>query len=269
MSRIIHKKWFHQLIKVLRLQHISRRILKMVSPTFKHEGISYRLRTPESFSIASEVFKRPTYDRLLRQVDVRTVVDLGCNTGFFTCLLASRYGSDSLKGVLVDADAEVLEECRWHLRENGIDGCQSVCAIVGPADTETADFYVADFNISSSTRPFDDSYPFPLQTVRSVSCPVVSLASLFETTFGNERINLLKVDIEGSEKELLAQDLACLQQVDWIVIEWHKWVLQLDYLNRRLGTQNFQLISVLKEDTICGLALYQNEASPNRVLEAD
>lgn len=190
------------------------------------------------------------------------MVDLGCNAGLFTCLLASRYGKDDITGLLVDADPDVLEECKWHLDANGLENCEAVCAVVGPADAQEADFYISEFNISSSAKPFDESYPIPLQAVKKISRQAVLLEDLIRGAFGDERVHVLKIDIEGSESDLLAQDLSCLEQVDWLVIEWHKWVLSLEDVTAVLSRYELTLTCVLKEDSICGLALYQNENAP-------
>ena len=102
--------------------------------------------------------------------------------------------------------------------------------------------------------------PFPLRAVETVQRPVVSLQRLL-SSFGDERIQVVKIDIEGSEADLIAQDLSCLKQVDWIIMEWHKWVIELDPLTAALAPHNFQLDTILKEDTICGLALFTNTES--------
>ncbi len=268
MTRIIHSNWFHHLVRILRLQRVSRKLLGVLPPTFRHNGIVYRIRSPETFSIAAEIFNRGTYDLLLTQVVIDTVMDLGCNTGFFTCLLASRYGRTNIKGILVDADPDVIAECEWHLEANHLDNCKTLCAVVGPASSKETDFYIAEFNISSSTRPFDESFPFPLpRTLKKTSRQTVTLEDLITTTFGDTRVNVLKVDIEGSELELLAQNLSCLGQVDWVIIEWHKWVIKLEDVSTRLSKYDFTLISILKEDSICGLALFENDKSPNKSLQ--
>ena len=175
----------------MRLQVISKKLLTFISPTFVHNGIIYRVRSPETFSIAREIFKRHTYDLLLNQAEIHSVIDLGCNTGFFTCLLGGRYRHKNVKGILVDADADVLRECKWHLRVNHIDNCKTMCAIVGPDDSQMSDFFISEFNISSSTRPFDENFPFPLRTIKKIKGQVVTLKKLITTTFGNERYKLV------------------------------------------------------------------------------
>lgn len=233
-----------------------RKILTLFKPVFVYRNVRYRICSPESFSVAREVFSKKTYDNWIDQVHVETVVDLGCNIGYFTCYLGSRTAPSSIDGLLVDPNADVIEECRWHLAENGFTRCRTLCAAVGP-DADECDLFVSDFNISSSVRSFESGYPFPLRQTETLRVPVVRLSELIDT-FGDRRVNILKIDIEGSELELLEQNLECLRKVDWIVIEWHKWVLSYADVESRLNGSGFASIAVLKEDDVCGLGLFKN-----------
>jgi FkbM family methyltransferase len=91
--------------------------------------------------------------------------------------------------------------------ENGLSKYNTPFGLVGPTDSEGADFYVTGFNFSSSGIPFDSDYPFSLRTVKRISATVVRLESLILGHSGKRRINLLKIDIEGREADLLAHHL--------------------------------------------------------------
>ncbi|HCK10095.1 MAG TPA: hypothetical protein DHW45_09480 [Candidatus Latescibacteria bacterium] len=258
MTRIIHTSWFHQFIRWARLRQIAGFVLRTISPRFRYGETSYRVHSPESFSVASEIFKQRTYDSISEQNDVRTIVDLGCNTGYFTCFLAEHFGADMIEGILVDADTDVLAECDWHLDKNGIRNCRTLHAVVGPEGEETAEFHVGEFNISSSARGFEGDYPFPARAKKSVQVPLANLRGILADTFGDRRVDILKIDIEGSEADLLAGDLGYLRQVDTIVIEWHKWVLDFGEVKMKLKGVGFSDYEILKEDSICGVACFRN-----------
>ena len=264
MTRLMHSRWLHQLLRLSRLPTISREILKRLSPSFRFGRIQYRVRSPESFSVAREVFGQDTYGPLLSPADVHTFIDLGCNTGYFTCLLAERYGPERIEGVLVDADPNVLRESEWHLRKNGISKCRTRWALVGPVHRSSADFYVREYSISSSAIKPDGGHPFCDHGVQRMSAPVVTLKQLVDDTFGPRRVSVLKIDIEGSEADLLLQNLSCLHQVDRIVLEWHKWVVGFQEIADRLSELGFTSARVLKEDSVCGLALFENTRAPSR-----
>jgi len=266
MPKLKHSKTFHWLIRILHLQQIAKIILKWLSLNFKVGEVTYRVLAPESFSVAREMFGLPTYRFLLNNVEIRTFIDLGCNTGFLACLLASEYGASHIVGVLVDANPDMVEESWWHLKRNGMAKCKAIWAVVGP-ETTVADFFVSEFSIASSSRAFGADYPFPITAMNKLTVPVISLHKLIVDEFGDKRINLLKVDIEGSELDLLGSDISYLSQIDWIVIEWHKWVLSLSDVQKKLIPIRFEFISALKEDEICGLALFKNLNIPTILRE--
>lgn len=223
-------------------------------------GIVYRVKSPESFAITKEIFKTGTYDPLLKKGIIRNFVDLGCNTGYVACLLADRYGPGNIKGLLVDANPEMIEETGWHLRENGLLGCRAIWGLVGPSNSESCTFHMSEFNLCSSARPLDRKHPLPLRTVKEIAVPVFKLERLFDEHFGGEKIDFLKVDIEGSEEELLCGNISCLRRVEWVVLEWHKWIISLEEVKGLLDAAGFRLGGVLKEDDICGLAMFGNRA---------
>jgi len=244
---------------MFRIQKITRWVFGKITPVFRYRNIKYRIKTPESFSIAKEIFFDTTYIQFLSENPIETFIDIGCNTGFFTTLLAAYNDANTLEGVLIDADPEVLEEAEWHKQANNLSKCDLICAIVGPDDISSAEFYVSDFNISSSAIPFDEKHPFPIEASKRIEVPVIHLDQLIKKKFKDKRVDVIKIDIEGSELDLLSHDLGYLKQVDWIILEWHKWVVTLDATSQKLEKYNFKVVEVLKEDTICGLALYENQ----------
>ena len=75
--------------------------------------------------------------------------------------------------------------------------------------------------------------------------------------FGNVRCHLLKVDTEGSEKFLFANDSKFLQRIDRIVLEWHKWIISRRELDAMLISRGFELVEVLEECETSGVAWYR------------
>ena len=75
--------------------------------------------------------------------------------------------------------------------------------------------------------------------------------------FGDVRCDILKIDIEGSEKTFLQTDKKFLQRVDSIILEWHKWIVSRAEVERMLSEQGFKLAQVLEELGQTGIAWYQ------------
>ncbi len=265
--RIKHSRLFHSLIRVLRLQELSKHVLERY-PWQRHlpNGTHYRITSPEAFSVSREVFSDDTYEGLLNQAQVQRFVDLGCNTGYVACLLADRYGADIIQGVLVDANPEMVKESQWHIEKNRLVQCRALWGLVGPSQGPSAPFYLNRFHISSSAKPFDKTYPLPIgDNVTEIDVPIIDLGDLLENNFGTQVVDLMKIDIEGSEDDLLRGDLSFLEKVDWVVMEWHKWVLSFDDAKARFESNNFDFCEILKEDTICGLALFRNRSWSGRL----
>jgi len=257
---IKRSKLLRRVIGLLKLQPLTKWALTRFPVGRRLPGGSiYRIKAVESFFVADEIFKSNAYGTLMEEAMIESFVDLGCNTGFLACLLCEKFGRENLKGVLVDGNPEMVKEAEWHLEQNELRNVSAVCGVVGPQDKETSEFYVSYFNISSCAKGFDGNYPTPITgKIKTIYVPVIDVHKLWTRLFGNERINLLKIDIEGSEVEFLDNSEAFLINVDWIVIEWHKWHVSFNEINEKLALMSFDLIEITKENPVCGLALYRN-----------
>src|SRR5258706_13414439 len=68
-------------------------------------GVLYRATRLESIPLAVEMFEKGTlYDASLLPLNFTTFVDLGCNVGYFTCLLAHLAKGRTLPGLMLDAN---------------------------------------------------------------------------------------------------------------------------------------------------------------------
>jgi hypothetical protein len=71
---------------------------------------------------------------------------------------------------------------------------------------------------------------------------------------------LLKIDIEGSEMNFLQAERPFLQRTDSILIEWHKWRVNLDEVKVFLAGQGFSYEKTLDENADMGTAFFQRKA---------
>src|SRR6266571_3902008 len=85
-------------------------------PTIKRlpeSGVVYRASRLESIPLAVEMFEKGNlYDASLLPPAFQTFADLGCNVGYFTCWLAHLAKGRQLKGLMLDANSEAVEEAR-------------------------------------------------------------------------------------------------------------------------------------------------------------
>jgi len=225
-------------------------------------GVVYRSARIESIPLAVEMFEKGlTYDRASLDRNVRTFIDLGCNVGYFTILLADIAGGKPLKGLMVDANPEVIEEAEWHVKANQcLREVYPVAGLVGGKPSQgDGDFYVYSSNICSSREPVTGEDKNLPGAWRQIKVPHVSIQKSWESHFGKTRCNLLKVDVEGAEFDLFRNETGFLEQVDAILLEWHKWSVSLDDLKAFLTPLGFRLVKIFEEDANLGTCLFARQ----------
>ncbi|BCH30290.1 hypothetical protein MesoLjLc_22200 [Mesorhizobium sp. L-8-10] len=159
-------------------------------------------------SIFYEIFARRAYDipaELLPPAAVRTIVDVGANTGLASLYFAARYPQATIFSVEPNpANFALLKENTAH--EKRIVPIQ-VCL------TAKADQQVYITNTGPSAR-------FKMNTTgNGASVRGVNVAQLC-MEHGVEHIDLLKVDIEGGEAQVFA-DASFLRRVSVVAAELH------------------------------------------------
>jgi len=226
---IDRQAWFHTLIRVLGVRPAASLFLRLfpVSRTFS-SGTRVRVADLEAFFLRDEIFERETYRRaLVLAGDVKTVVDIGCNVGFFCCYLRHYFQRTDFQGLCIDANSEVLKQTRHNLAVNGLSGIRSYHGLVGPRGGEaTQDFYVYASHLGSSQFVKPESGRALKGKWKKVAVPVLKVSEIWQKEYGTREIDLLKIDIEGSEGALLTADSALFRQTKSLVVEWHKWLVE-------------------------------------------
>jgi FkbM family methyltransferase len=157
----------------------------------------------------------------------QTLVDLGGNIGLTTLWLASQYPSIA-KAVVVEPFPPNAALAKRNFAANGLN-----------AEVITA--AIAPYSGSAQFLPSDSANLGRLEQSRdSLTVPTVTMNEVLARVDGH--IDILKIDIEGSEQELLtARDLSWLDAVDSIVAEFHYQVVDVDSLNRVLMDHGFSM----------------------------
>ncbi len=175
--------------------------------------------TKSEMATFRELFLEQQYDELLdRLPPPRTVLDLGCNCGYFPLVLHHRArlrGDDPvpIRCVLVDADPAMVARAREVLGLNGLaSNAAFVAGLVG-ARGQTATFHISREGATSSAvvRP---------SRSRPVRMASVDLEQVLQEHFGG-RVDLLKCDIEGAEDHLVRDWHPVLAAADAVILEWH------------------------------------------------
>lgn len=166
-----------------------------------------RRRTGDFF-ILHEIFTCAIYRIPEKWVGrMETVVDLGANVGLTTQFFAQFF--PEARYVCVEPNPANTKVLRRNVAWLG-------------TRAEVIEAAVTDY---SGQTAFDDAQPSydghiaPAgQTGRMVRC--CTLEEIV-TSCGLDRIDLLKIDIEGAEREVLRSSAACLRKVGTIIIELH------------------------------------------------
>src|SRR5437867_1322394 len=123
-------------VQVLHLHKLANLVLRYrpLRKCLPGSTVVYRATSLESIPLAVEMFEKGvTYDRAflqsLRPID--TFADLGCNVGYFTCLLADLNRGTQIKGLMIDANPQVVTEAAWHAQANHLDQVYALHGIVG------------------------------------------------------------------------------------------------------------------------------------------
>ena len=259
------EKLIRQLSNFTRLRKAARflRLYKVVNlylrffPIVKQlpSGIAYRARWVESILLSRQMLESGAmYPRSKLPTQVERFVDLGCNVGYFACWLAELSGARPLQGLMIDANPEVVKEANWHARANHWHEVFAVHGIAGArSESGRADSYLYWSNYCSSTAPNPSLHGPWKRTV----VPCLDVGELWRQKFGSARCQLLKVDIEGSEMDFFRVEQPFLEQVDTILMEWHKWRVQLPEVERLLATSGFKLAELLEEQELVGTGLFR------------
>ncbi len=222
------------------------------------DGIQYRARRIESLALSVEFFD----DDVLYEIEglepkIQTFADLGCNVGYFTCWLCHKLKTTKLKGLMVDANEDAVQDARWHIERNHLAEVHALHGLVGTGQkTGQADFFVHTSNVCSTAEPEPDT---PASCWTRVQVPRLNVEDHWTRLFGNVGCHLLKLDIEGFEREFFRNETSFLKRVGFIIMEWHKRKTSLDEITGLLSPHGFVLGKILHENLLLGTAVFKRK----------
>lgn len=260
LSRLAGSQLFHRAVKLFRVQQIAHSVLSRVPIVRKIGSTKYRLQYLESFLLADEIFQRGIYKAAFEDLEASTFIDLGCNVGYFVCYAGANARGGDVIGLAVDGDANMAAETRWHVETNRLAVTVDHGAAGFPEDVKDVTFFVNPSNVASSAQPnLNPNVPAKGES-KPVTVPAVHVYKRWRELAGDRRVNILKIDVEGTECELLRVERKLLAITDRIVIEWHKWTTSLAQVEELLAAEGFTLKTLISEDENAGVAVFDSRA---------
>jgi FkbM family methyltransferase len=166
--------------------------------------VMVRPRTSD-FRVFQQIFVEREY-RCLDEIEgqIRLIIDLGANVGYSSAYFLSRF--PNCRALSVEPESNNYETLKTNVAAYG-SRCQPIKAAV----------WWREENLRLRDAPPGEEWGFSVEPSDRREIPVVTVPMLAKS----ERIGILKIDIEGAERELFSHETDWLDQTDNIVIELH------------------------------------------------
>jgi FkbM family methyltransferase len=192
---------------LLARRHIGPEAISTIRSRDLEHPVMLRTGTSDIF-VFEQILEHQAYAPALGLASVRTIVDLGANTGLVSAYFLSHYPTAHV--LAVEPDPANFSLCQINLAQYGT-RAETVNAAVWSCNGQVQVKRLGEY-YSSQTKPADDS--------SEIVVPAYDMQTLL-ATHNIEAIDLLKIDIEGAETELFKPPTAWLDTVKSIVIELH------------------------------------------------
>lgn len=172
-------------------------------------GLTIRPHTTDLWTVM-ETFERQVYLPLCSRPEAQVIVDLGANIGDAAVFFAQRY--PRAKIVAVECD-----EANYQLLLANIKPYPNVVPIKAAIWGENISLSLQAGSGENAVYVSDQEAINPSRPVDGLTLQTLMKAHHFD------KIDILKVDIEGAEKNLFEHDCFWLATVQTIGIEFHDW----------------------------------------------
>jgi FkbM family methyltransferase len=169
-----------------------------------------------------------TYDQILASAKSPLIIDLGANNGASALWFATRYPSATI--VAVEPDPENASMCRRNTARHRVEVLE---AAIGSRP--------------GSVRLTDPELKWAVETIRDEdgAVPVITIPMILADHPGSQ-IFIVKIDIEGFEADLFAENTDWLTSAPVIMIEPHDWIASPERssrsFQRTIGSLDYDLL---------------------------
>lgn len=188
-----------------------------ISEFFKIFKISSKIMTNLTLILYNPVGSEPKVVQLLKKTSGKLFIDVGANIGYYSVLLSSRYR----KIVAIEPEPHNMEKLKRNIQ--GLSNILLLNYAISDKNGYTKLFLGDTWEDSLSLSGRHSISPnhnltYPYTNERSILVPTRTLESLFSNM---NRIDLIKVDVEGAEFQVFSGSEKIMQNIKAWIIELH------------------------------------------------
>lgn len=188
-----------------------------------------------------EIYHQQVYDWFFTPKRAFTVVDVGANCGIYTLKAAKKVGTKGLV-IAIEPENENYDFLSRNIRINRYNNVIPLKLALSSFEGRS-ELYVQNFGKHSLIT----------KTNRAVDVSVTTLALLLNR-IGVSRIDLMKIDVEGSESEVLrgSEDLLTSKKISRLVIAAYHSPVQAEEIEKYLTFFDYKVRFLTFDKTLTG-----------------
>ncbi len=257
----LNKTYFlHFVLRTLKIKDILNFLLLHCPIKWKiHKNQFVYIYTLESFYTAHEIFNLNTYP-LPDGTIINNILDLGCNEGLFCCF-ATSYCTEQLRGLAIDGNAGLKDRIEKNFKSNNISAVKFISGIIGSPEKkdQMGDFFISPYHTSSSVRSVHDSSKPGKGDFKKIHSPYLNVLEIWKKEMGAQIIDLLKIDIEGTENDFLKNENDILGMTNMIVCEIHSYLVNPLETRQLIQNAGFKIILDFENDPQTSIVIAQRK----------
>jgi len=176
------------------------------------------------------------------------IIDVGGNEGYYTLFMKKH--NPHAKIIVLEPMPKTFETLSRNVKDNKLSNVHLIRKALTNKVGKTKFEFVPEVSAISSTNISLQERPWlHKKRIKSIVVSTTTLKELFKK-FKLSSVDLLKLDVEGSEYEILTSGVDELKMIKRIIIEYHSNKLKED-CTKFLQEQGFKLVLAEKEES-CG-----------------
>jgi FkbM family methyltransferase len=210
---------------LLNFKNIRRSIITHLKSDYYYEfehciplqnGYEAHLLEYDSYDSFSEIFIQREYEKFIPNIDIKKILDIGANYGYFSLWLQSQRPDNEIFSLMVEPSPRCQRSLNQIVCSRKFnDRFKSLQRVVAKSNLSTIDFF---------DRPFMAGSVFGTTNTSGEDVAQIRVLSLKEITkLLPPPYDLIKCDIEGSEWHLLNNYQNLIKKSKYLVLEWHSW----------------------------------------------